>query len=247
MKHENLRHAFRFHRRIGGNPLSVTFDQVAAITRLAHKYKVEDVREQGLALLQQGHYPIDYLAWSHRDLHPTIRMEKANAIGAVNLARYIGALSLLPMAVYGCIRLGSAVLDGWKRDDGVVEYLTPADLKYCMDVRDRLARESAIAFARGFKWVEPYKGCTTPAQCRSRLRMARREVFAEHFTEHLILDDWEPDLEYLLDEYGLCCECSGEIAIREYHERDKVWDKLPDVLGIEVEGWGLVPSCIITF
>ena len=216
----------------------MTFDQLAAITRLAHKYNVEDVRTQGLTLLQVGHYAVDYILWSHRHLRPTILTEDANTIGALNLARYTGALSLLPMAVYGCIRLGSAVLDGWKRDDGVVEHLTLGDLKYCMDVRDALARKSAIAFARAFTWADPYKECTTPGKCRSHLRPARREVFREHFLEHLVLDDWDVDLELLIRDHGVCDKCASEVFSRDVSERKEVWDTMPYVLGIEIEGWG---------
>ncbi len=111
-----------------------------------------------------------------------------------------------------------------------------------MDVRDVLARKAAAAFARVFG-VKPCGECTTPKECRSRLRTARRDVFTEYFAGHLILDEWNPDLESLLMyEYELCGGCSTGVFSRDHDARNEVWDGLPDILGIEVKGWGLEPE-----
>ena len=109
----------RFYRRKDDAPF--TFDQVAAAIRLCHKYKVEDVLTQAIRLLRERHFSADYAVWQERKVRPNILIQAHAAIGVVNLARLTDVTSLLPTAIYECVRLGSAILDGWRGDDGVVE------------------------------------------------------------------------------------------------------------------------------
>lgn len=63
------------------------------------------------------------------------------AIGAVNIARLTDTPEILPLALYMCYRQRGGVLDGWRREDGTVEYLDMADLRRCLNACDPLAKE----------------------------------------------------------------------------------------------------------
>ncbi|PIL26559.1 hypothetical protein GSI_12317 [Ganoderma sinense ZZ0214-1] len=223
----------RFYRR-DGEP-QFTFDQASAVIRLAHKYRVDDVKAQGMRLLHEMHFTSDWTRWEMRsELKPALAVHGSYAIGAVNLARQIGATSLLPIAFYECTRLGGAVLDGWRRDDGVVEHLTAEDLLLCMKGRDALVREVAALFVKVFART-PCDECTSP-KCRSRLRLVRRDVFLEGFPGHLVFDreQWMPDLER---DYRICEFCSEEVRERCYQECDRIWAELSEIFGINVKEW----------
>lgn len=222
----------RFYRR--KEDPKFTFDQVSAVVRLAHKYKVDDVKAHGLHLLQETHFNTDWDVWEIRSLlKPALTVRGSFAIGAVNLARQIGATSILPIALYGCTMLDGAVLDGWRRDDGVVEHLTEEDLALCMRGRDALVREAAALCARVFS-TTPCEECTS-SKCRSRLRTVRMYALVEEFPGHLVLDlGWVPRLER---GFRVCEPCSEAVSTHLSEERYRVWCELPDIFGIEVEEW----------
>ena len=217
----------RFYRRRDDAPF--TFDQVAAAIRLSHKYKVEDVLTQAIGLLQERHFSPDYSAWQERTVLPNILTQGHVAIGVINLSRLTGVTSLLPTAIYGCVRLGSAILDGWRRDDGVVEYLTPQDLKLCLDLRDALDSEAAAIFLRLFDGT-PCAKCIEPESCRAHLHDAKQDMFSENFPFCPSLESWHPSLEEDLEPYGICDECRHALFIREHQERHNLWGRLPDLL-----------------
>ncbi|PIL26560.1 hypothetical protein GSI_12318 [Ganoderma sinense ZZ0214-1] len=216
-----------FYRRKDDAPS--TFDQVAAAIRLSYKYNVEDVLTQAIGLLQERHFSPDYASWLERELHPTILIRGPVAVGVVNLARLTGVASLLPPAMYECVRLGSAILDGWRRDDGVVECLSPQDLKLCLDLRDALGREAATIFLRLFD-APPCTECSEPEICPEHLDDAREDTFSECFPFHPSLDPWDSFLKKFLESYGFCDECRNALFIRERQERHNLWGRLPDLL-----------------
>ncbi|KAI1795330.1 hypothetical protein LXA43DRAFT_1090978 [Ganoderma leucocontextum] len=94
-----------FRHRV--NPIH-TFDELAAVIRLAHKYNVPQVQDQAL---------------------PHIALKPAHSIGVINLACLTDMPSLLSVAFYDCAHRGSALLDGWTHEDGTVEHLSDADLR----------------------------------------------------------------------------------------------------------------------
>ncbi|KAI1795355.1 hypothetical protein LXA43DRAFT_38544 [Ganoderma leucocontextum] len=216
-----------FYRRKNDPPF--TFDQVAAVIRLSHKYKVEDVLMQAIGLLQERHFSADYIAWQERTVRPNILSHGHIAIGVVNLSRLTGVTSLLPIAIYECVRLGSAVLDGWRRDDGVIEYLSPQDLKLCLGARDALDREAVAIFLRVFD-VTLSAECLDPELCPIHLHDAKQDTFTQYFPGHLVLDLWNPDLESHLKIYYICDECRDALLMRERQERHNLWGRLPDLL-----------------
>ncbi|OJT11096.1 hypothetical protein TRAPUB_12380 [Trametes pubescens] len=66
-------------------------------------------------------------------------------IGVVDLARLIGELSMLPVAFWRCCGLGSHLVHGSTREDGIRENLAPDDLGLCFATQQRLIKAGVRA------------------------------------------------------------------------------------------------------
>ncbi|KAM5539614.1 hypothetical protein V8D89_006723 [Ganoderma adspersum] len=111
-----------------------TFDEISAVIRLAHKYRIPQIRDQALALLQQFWYTSSFSVFTGPRPDRDIDVRPVHAIGAMNLTHLTETRSRLPLALYACAYVDSALLfDGWAREDGAVERLADADLRRCLD------------------------------------------------------------------------------------------------------------------
>ncbi|KAI1795311.1 hypothetical protein LXA43DRAFT_37645 [Ganoderma leucocontextum] len=176
------------------------FDEVFALVRLAHKYHIQPVQDQALAALRLFDFTDDFNTYFTGIANKTRSLvsKKARAIGAVNLARLTDTPSMLPLALYRCAYLDSALLlEGWKRRDGTVEELSPADLRRCINGRVALSQEQSIMRYRLFD-DHPSDECAHPGQCQEMLRSLQNFIMLSrdymHFTA---LIDWTDGLREL--------------------------------------------------
>ncbi|KAI1784799.1 hypothetical protein LXA43DRAFT_901007 [Ganoderma leucocontextum] len=215
------------------------FDEVFALVRLAHKYHIQYVQDQALAALQIYDFTSNFKTFCKglANNAESLLQKRAQAIGAVTLGRLTNTPSMLPRALYHCAYLGSAVLDGWTRGHGTIEHLSPADLRRCIDGRVTLGQEHLLALSRLFNDTLSMS-CTRPDCCRKWLR--RVQGFIGRFpnaTSDLPLSDWTTTLRRWA-EGALCRACEEELVTRHRRERRKIWNKLPKLFDIEIEGWG---------
>ena len=225
----------------------VEFDQICAVLQLAHKYHVEDVERQALSALK-AHYTNDFDTYDDRDEDDPDTLpiafsecEEIHAIAAIRLAHLTGTPSILPTAFYECCIQGSKVLDGYIREDGSEEHLEKADLKICMDGREALVREALKLVLRIF---DPEgcdsEDCSTLAHCPPAL--LRMMVDAAHYDCASACDvftSWEGAIRDLAEKRRLCDSCTRAVVARDVDERRDIWRRLPDILGLVVEGWGV--------
>ena len=106
-----MRHDISYsdHLRLYVHRPSFSFLRISAIIRLAHKYHIQDVLDQGILALAE-YFTDDFDTWM-ADKN-VITFQPREAIAAVNLARLIDKPSLLPTAFYECALLGGGVLYG---------------------------------------------------------------------------------------------------------------------------------------
>ena len=228
---------YSFHRTSREVPL--TFDQAAAVVRLAHKYDLPDVSDQALALLEEHAFPPDSPRAPQPLPNPTLIVHDINAIGAVNLARLVDRPALLISALHRCTALGSAVLDGWTREDGQVEHLAPGDLKLCMDAHVPLQRARVTLFVECAYNENPHRHCATPGKCAIALRAVQDAMFREEFRQpRATLDAWETPVGERADACGACRCCREMVEGCDASARGDAWVGLPETFGIEVAGWG---------
>ena len=52
------------------------------------------------------------------------------------------------------------------------------------------------------------------------------------------LVDWANAIRIYASKYDLCESCDKMLVDRNRRERRKVWNKLPEIFGVEVKEWG---------
>ncbi len=207
--------------------------------RLAHKYDIQAVQDQALAYIQEHCYTTDFAIYSSPAAKSksasSIELLPVHSIGAVNLARLTDTPSILPLALYHCASLGSALLDGWTRENGIVEHLAPADLRWCLDACVALAHEH-FAFL-SYLLEMPITGCKSPQKCIWELNHTYRYITRFNMPTSTPVN-WRNIIPSLGRQGMLCQPCMGELLARDKRERKKFFKKLLEIFGVAVEGWG---------
>ncbi|KAM5539618.1 hypothetical protein V8D89_006727 [Ganoderma adspersum] len=216
----------RIHYRTTRASPVPTFDEISAVIRLAHKYNIPQVQEEALTSLP---------SMSQIPLMP------AHYIGVVNLARLTDTPTLLPLALYNCAYLDSSVLDGWTREDGTVEHLSCADARRCIDARIVLTDERTLSLSRLFD-ATPSRECVSRIACIAELHRVPDIVLRSELTRRVRpLYDWTDTITRLGGGFP-CGPCREELLERNERERKRVFDSLPEIFGITVEGWGMAEA-----
>ncbi|KAI0689854.1 hypothetical protein C8T65DRAFT_588356 [Cerioporus squamosus] len=138
-------------------------DEVCACPRMAHKYEMDQLLEKSLQSLR-SFYPDTYQLFKERC--NTEPQNTARAISVVNLGRLVEAPSLLPMAIVDCCTLGSEIVNGYKSPDLTEEHLSPSDIGFCFQAKDKLIE----ARVRAFKFPATVRGQCPPRVHRARCR-----------------------------------------------------------------------------
>ena len=226
-----------FHRRKAD--AQITFDEVSAIIRLTHKYHIEDLLAQALSSLQES-IKTTFKSREDDSIVSPIEVDDFAAIAVVNLARLTDTPSLLPVALYKCCSLGGAIVDGWIREDESVEYLSPADLKRCINGRNALAKE-AFSIVSAIFDATPSMECKIPKACEAAIRVLLSEAFEnDGVADSTVLDSWAEIIRGYAqsqDDDGFCEACETELIARDLAERERVWIRLPEIFGVEVLDW----------
>ena len=164
--------------------------------------------------------------------------EREHAIGVVNLARLTRTPTLLPVAFLMCLNLESAVVRGCAREDGSREHLTTDDLCVFIDAQKRFLKANISATLSVLAVTAP-AACKDLATCGPALRRSRLtlkgkvpnllvfDVAAPHYSRCFRTGDWEK----------LCSNCKARLEARWNQKARAIWNRLPEILGIDVPGW----------
>ena len=215
-------------------------DRLSYRIRLADKYDVDDLLQNCLRKLRQL-YPSTLKEWDSlgRDA------DSSRAITAVNLARFTRTDSVLPSALYGCMRLPeSNLICGAFHSDGTTDVLGTDDLARCMRAKVMCASVLAAWIVESFcpQNCSSYEAC---GPIWSNLRQdtmlyIRRKGLHGAFLVRLdrIFNPDNPatgPLAHLAS--TLCVNCVERISIQIRQWRAANWWNLPRTLRIEIEGW----------
>ena len=221
-------------------PENPSFDVISATIRLGHKYQMTMLVEHSINYLKL-YYNDDFLAFSKRGrLYWPPSFKAEHAIGVINLARLIDAPSLLPLALYHCTFLGTKLMDGWTRDDGTVEHLSDSDLRRCIEARAALVHARTVFLFSMFDGtVSP--GCARRKLCAAALRNAQHALVSSEeiaLEYHPLRYTWVDAVAVLEDRKKVCGSCAHEVIERAKNGQKNIFDRLPKIFGITVEGWG---------
>ncbi|KAI1795391.1 hypothetical protein LXA43DRAFT_1108611 [Ganoderma leucocontextum] len=247
---EDLRHVLRTcsSKRPGRlyGEQEPSYQEISAAIRLGRKYKIADLYSQSMEYLKD--YFTDTIECSGIPLSLSLPpgWKELDAIGVVNLARLTGELSLLPSAFIACICAKSkgpnGIVHGNTREDGSHEHLSSNDLAVCFNGKTSLRIATIAAVMRTFEPAAP-PACERPTACKTALR----EVLLNLKDQLDLLLDGDPFVSYRMFSgprggLGVCRPCAAMVHERSLKERKDVWDRLPELLGIDVPGWRQEPA-----
>ncbi|KAI1792557.1 hypothetical protein LXA43DRAFT_1093523 [Ganoderma leucocontextum] len=218
---EDLRHILRVllpksHRAFGSDgpqPTKVSFEQLFAVTRLSHKYQVDDILQQAISLLRT--YYTTRPDCSTKTRTRCDAFTATQAIGAVNLARLTETPVILPRALFHCASIGPSILAGWTREDGTVEHLNPADVTRALKGRDFFIKESFYGLRRIF----------------AAKQILRRSF--EDFEPRLIFEPWANLIKEAGEIDPLCSNCLEVVRMNQEEVVRKIWLDLPGFFGLK--------------
>ncbi|KAJ3012427.1 hypothetical protein NUW54_g1874 [Trametes sanguinea] len=208
---------------------------ISAWIRLGQKYQIDELVEEGLAILHE-HYP-DSLS---KALSRSSGFSGLKAIAVVNLARLTGKASLLPTALLACCCLEAEIVKGFEREDGTRERLDPEDLGRCYAAKATLIRTTTASIV---SLLDPFppSSCEDPQKCEDQ-----RRVNLEYLTETLYADIC-PDTLFVEEKCedivlptwcDLCGPCRSALKAQIHDERKALWNELPGILDVAVDvGW----------
>ena len=212
---------------------------ICACIRIGHKYQIDSLVEESLKYLRK-YYPstMDGFCKNHgKTLNPTW------AITVVNLARLTGAHYLLPMALADCCRLGASIVYGvaGQTADGTREHLSITDIGLCFQAKDRLVEARVQAFARMFDDLKAAR--EDVCECEDADDEDFEQVHGElldgeiaglcspNVWDSLAVRIWERIPE-------ICKPCRKALFEAEREQQKAIFERLPDLVGVTVEGWG---------
>ncbi|PIL26266.1 hypothetical protein GSI_12022 [Ganoderma sinense ZZ0214-1] len=228
-----------------------SYQEISAAIRLGRKYKIAELYSKSMEFLQ-SHFPTTLPQhWTTAaDIPPG--WSTLDAIGIINLARLTGKLSLLPSAFVTCICDTSpnpnSIFRGnaGEGESSKEHKLSPNDLATCFRGKTALRSATIGAVFRTFSPAGVSPGCKKDAPaCKTALS----EVLLGLGDKLDLLLDGDPFLSFgkfigtgPRGALGVCQPCMDMVRERGRRERQSVWARLPEILGIGVPGWSAPPS-----
>ncbi|KAI0742369.1 hypothetical protein C8Q80DRAFT_1055549, partial [Daedaleopsis nitida] len=225
--------------------LRLRFADVAAVVRLAHKYQIEDLQRQALSALKEDltnferctsmpsrRLNMQYSIESAHSYEPILHKPPPAAIGIVNLARLTDSPPLLIIGLYICCCLGGRIVDGWKHDDGTVEYLSPSDLRLCVTAQMQLVQKNVHVIGSIFEDIAS-NDCESVEECEENLKNGF--VYAANDVKNTIT----PNVlllvrnRYMRYTESYCNHCESMCIERELEQRRETWWWLPELFGLQ--------------
>ena len=166
---------------------------------------------------------------------------------ALNLFRLLERPEMIPTALWGCCRLAPSVLiHGAERADGVTrERLELADLELCWKVQRHLVEETVELMTRMCAHIIARTSetkCQKRDKCIEGLRVFLQGIRTCMPTLAFVdpLDGFNPLLKVNPSPIStlMCTICVNSLKEKHTELRKMVWQKLPEIMGMTIEGWG---------
>ncbi|KAI0706733.1 hypothetical protein C8T65DRAFT_225727 [Cerioporus squamosus] len=207
------------------------FKTLSSLIRMGHKYQLEYTVEAALEYLQP-YYPSRLTEWEAMRAGPP-NFSALDHIGVVNIARLTDTPDLLPVAFLHCCALDPKVLrEGFKREDGTWEKLSPEDLATVLIARAELIKADALDCLYILRIGQ---NCEDPDGCSETLMTV--------LSEHIGAQEWKESFEagwrqswkaYLEGIDMVPCEgCTDEIEEREQEKVEELWNNWPTIVGVD--------------
>ncbi|KAH9932318.1 uncharacterized protein B0H18DRAFT_987551 [Fomitopsis serialis] len=205
----------------------VSFEDLAIWIRLAHKYRIADLLENSLRRpsLQSPHH----------------------SITAVNLARLTETSSILPLALYDCCQLPvETLLNGHTYPGGRVEKLSADDVQRCIQALSVLGVQRTLAIVKSMDLSACGYSCRF--ECADHVSAIKTELLEDLKSpgcRHPLcswarfMGQYNRDMTSNVKNsaHPMCPRCIKTVIQSHGQVLLECWKNLPELLGIEVEGW----------
>ena len=208
------------------------FNQLSALVRLAHKYQIDDLQAQAVSALETYFVP-DLASLATRS--PAFKAPEGCGIEMIYLARLLDMPNLLPFAFYCATFVGGRVANGWSLEDGTVRHLEPDDLRRYIDGYGKLRARAESMLARIFDIIPQAGECVDLEDCGDALEKIYARDIKPLKDDPYLLRSWK--VVKPREKYGLCRACVGMLETRFRAERAALWNELPSIFDLAVEGW----------
>ncbi|KAI0682741.1 hypothetical protein C8T65DRAFT_826237 [Cerioporus squamosus] len=217
-----------------------TFSQLSALIRLAHKYQIDDIQDEALSVLKTRFAYSLTNSWCDGEKAFDVP-DPACAIEVIHIAGLTDTPALLPFAFYMCATIGGKTVEGWRREDGTMVYLSQEDLKTFIDGSVRLARkaEEVVTSVADIVRVRAGTSCppSTGQQCRSSMSAVHRGFLASRRDE---LPNtpfcWYDTVAGLVRQHPCCLSCSASVLSGVLVRcAVPLWFRLPGIFGLPTQ------------
>ncbi|KAJ7018711.1 hypothetical protein C8F04DRAFT_364893 [Mycena alexandri] len=202
-------------------PAKTSFDIIAGVLRMSHKYEVDVLRKRALIHLS-SRYPTTLHGWDTMQLACTWYHDTPSQyLEAILLARQTSALWILPIAFYcACTRLD-------------LEDIITGLGGHTLDAQDMVACVQGVRYLDtratseilNFLW-SPASRCEFPVDCMAE-RLEHRRDAEDWRNSHISpLDIWDEDD---LHNLPVCDACRSQMKPVHQLARESLWDHLPAI------------------
>ncbi len=205
---------------------------LAAICRIGHKYQateaVDFASERILLFFQKACSDERLMSagwedfWESHQRNVGIKVELADAVEAINLARLLDQPGILPFAFYlCCVGDPLSLRNGVRREDGVLERLSDEDYVKCVCAMPQLLARCVHDVRRLLAYYKNGHGrINCQAQrCQEAFRQMDADMDRVGYIGALLLDLFVPiayrkvqPQAYLIHKNSLCSSCSLEMC-----------------------------------
>ncbi|KAJ7110262.1 hypothetical protein C8R43DRAFT_1042478 [Mycena crocata] len=215
------------------HPAPTTFDIIAGVLRMSHKYEVEALRKRALMHISSA-YPTTLREWErlHDEGLPEWSAElQWSYFPLIFLSRQLSLDWILPTAFYEVCRVASV--------EEIIQCtgLESKDKVRCLEASSQL-EATVTTKILDFLW-SPFliNGCTSQRACTDARFSKRREAelwrqrAISEAVEFQALDIWNKEDWYRLQE-TVCDVCLSTMKQTHKRARQKFWDELPEMFGL---------------
>ena len=159
----------------------------------------------------------------------------------MNIARLTRCDVILPSALLVCCALEEELVQGFKREDGTQETLSPDDFMLCHLARGQLFEHTAGQLVDVCK---PF----THASCKTRKKCQREHIalirdLLECNTMTIIrpvesFKSWKSYVSEMYSYWTLCRHCRNSLKREWIQSQQYNWNELPKIFHVELTHWG---------
>ena len=212
------------------------------MTRLGHKYGVQQLCEGGLRRLREAFPPAHYPppGWHETPEKGLPGFRTEDAITVANLARLTGATDILPTVLYVCTQLSvntilsrSCLIPGSNNED----YLSMDDVARCLSGQSELRLRQLRTVLKVASSGSRSDRCKDTEKCDTGLATIRQQaidMLASPSSLTADVDTLRVDTLWdFVGSFDLCEPCHSDIRMHALRQMRLAFDDLPAIFNLE--------------